>query len=663
MDRLNALNEEDKLAMQAAAAQQIPPGGDDGAPRGGQTGIGQHGADQGEPGDGRQHLRPVERMGRGQQPPHQPRPQRPEGAAGGEFDGRHGAAPRGYPPQDTARHDMAQRDARPTPPRENLADEYRMSDDPEENARLLREKIESLENQIAEISQLNDEKRNQYREELVYRGAQLGKLKEQQELAEEETSYYRGAPVSSRQDDQLPEETPGHDHDGYDDGQGHSAHGYGEAAHDDIYELTAEQSAEADYEYLREQLEPHLDQREPHEQAAPHRPDHDYAGHPYGGHGHAAGHDHQHQVAEWHGQDPHAAQAADASFLGQQEAYYRGDHREEQSPVLPQFLNSPPPSKLMRPKFVSAVGTLVAVLVIGGVAYSFFGQGVSDIVKSDFASLSGEKQTEKLSEIVPQREIELAAPAPAVEETKVAAALTPAQFAAAFKVESLIGVAGQEIALPVSLPELGGFPSAFVMLRDLPEWASVPNGRLVSGSWIVSANDAEALKVKIPDDQPGTFKFEADLVFKPGETPVTRSVNAVIAPASKAAEPKEKAAVVANAPVVKDPEQIKAPEATVSRGPLIIDQALEEKWLERGTRLLRAGDVSAARLAFSHLAEQGSGRGALAMGMTFDPNQPSSRVVAGIEPDVKRARFWYQRALALGNEAAREPLRILGPGE
>ena len=244
------------------------------------------------------------------------------------------------------------------------------------------------------------------------------------------------------------------------------------------------------------------------------------------------------------------------------------------------------------------------------------------------------------------------------------AALSPAQFAAAFQVESLIGVAGQEIILPVSLPDLGGYPAAFVVLRNLPQWAGVPNGRLVSGNWIVAAGAAKNLAVKIPDDQPGTFKFEADLVFKPGETPVTRTVNAVIAPVTQAATPEEKApAVVANAPVVEQPEQIKTPEATASRGPLIIDQALEEKWLERGTRLLRAGDVSAARLAFSHLAEQGSGRGALAMGMTFDPNQPSSRVVAGIEPDVKRARFWYQRALALGNESAREPLRILGPGE
>jgi hypothetical protein len=221
------------------------------------------------------------------------------------------------------------------------------------------------------------------------------------------------------------------------------------------------------------------------------------------------------------------------------------------------------------------------------------------------------------------------------------------------------------------LPSDERLASAFLVVRNLPDWAKLNAGRQMNGLWMVSASQVEDLKVLIPDDQPGQFSFEVDLVVNAGDAPVTKKVRADIAPyqapepevvespVEKAPEPKAKEEVAVLDPQTDNSELIEQPEVGVKQGPLIIDQALEEKWLERGTRLLRAGDVSAARLAFSHLAEQGSGRAALAMGMTYDPNQPSSRVVAGIKVDVERAKFWYKRALSLGHEGARDPLRQL----
>jgi hypothetical protein len=445
----------------------------------------------------------------------------------------------------------------------------------------------------------------------------------------------------------------------------------GQDNQDQTYELSPEELAEADYEYLREQLEPRLDNSQSGEARNTGRggeyeyPPQHYSEAPY--QPYPQGYDQQ-GFEQPYRQMPDGPQTQDAPFITpqqaphSQDAYYQerqqGLQREESQPALPQFLNTPQQQKIMRPRFINMIGMLFAALVIGSVGYFYLGEGVSDVVKSDFNGFGG-KEAAKLSDIVPRRNLEVVQPK-LTESKALVVAVNPAQLAAQFKVEPLIGEAGKTIDLPVQLPNLAEFPSAFLVLRNMPDWASVDSGRLVNGAWIISQSDASQIKVEIPEDQPGTFAFVAELVFNAGEAPIAQKVNAVIAPVTRAAAQRDKAVVVGGTPAsVEQPEQIKTPEVSTNRGPLIIDQALEEKWLERGTRLLRAGDVAAARLAFSHLAEQGSGRGALAMGMTFDPNQPSSRVVAGIDPDVKRARFWYQRALALGNESAREQLRLL----
>lgn len=653
MDRLNALNEEDKIAM-AAHAQRAEHDGYNG-PQNGQRNGQENGQD------------PSYFQQGGYAPAGHDDEEMPPQTMGGpemyaprhdEHEAEYGAHPE-YSEQGARAMSQGDGHSEGTgnsdEPRdqESQAGDYQMmaEEDPSENARLLRERIETLERQIAEISRHTQEKPEEYREELIYRGVELGKLKaKEREVTSGEGRIYRGVEV---QDSDMGAASVGQDN------------------QDQTYELSPEELAEADYEYLREQLEPRLDNSQSGEARNTGRggeyeyPPQHYSEAPY--QPYPQGYDQQ-GFEQPYRQMPDGPQTQDAPFITpqqaphSQDAYYQerqqGLQREESQPALPQFLNTPQQQKIMRPRFINMIGMLFAALVIGSVGYFYLGEGVSDVVKSDFNGFGG-KEAAKLSDIVPRRNLEVVQPK-LTESKALVVAVNPAQLAAQFKVEPLIGEAGKTIDLPVQLPNLAEFPSAFLVLRNMPDWASVDSGRLVNGAWIISQNDASQIKVEIPEDQPGTFAFVAELVFNAGEAPIAQKVNAVIAPVTRAAAQRDKAVVVGGTPAsVEQPEQIKTPEVSTNRGPLIIDQALEEKWLERGTRLLRAGDVAAARLAFSHLAEQGSGRGALAMGMTFDPNQPSSRVVAGIDPDVKRARFWYQRALALGNESAREQLRLL----
>jgi TPR repeat protein len=78
-----------------------------------------------------------------------------------------------------------------------------------------------------------------------------------------------------------------------------------------------------------------------------------------------------------------------------------------------------------------------------------------------------------------------------------------------------------------------------------------------------------------------------------------------------------------------------------------------------GMAFLKSGDLSAARPLFLRAADAGSANAAFMLGETFDPLVMQRLGVVGIEPDVVRARRWYEKAEELGsNVAARELAKL-----
>jgi hypothetical protein len=90
-----------------------------------------------------------------------------------------------------------------------------------------------------------------------------------------------------------------------------------------------------------------------------------------------------------------------------------------------------------------------------------------------------------------------------------------------------------------------------------------------------------------------------------------------------------------------------------------ISAALEEALLKKGAMLLRNGDLSAARLNFETLALRGSAKGAYALGQTFDPVILAPLPVAGLKPNLEKAKEWYGRAARFGSKDAAQRLSEL----
>jgi TPR repeat protein len=81
--------------------------------------------------------------------------------------------------------------------------------------------------------------------------------------------------------------------------------------------------------------------------------------------------------------------------------------------------------------------------------------------------------------------------------------------------------------------------------------------------------------------------------------------------------------------------------------------------LARGLELLRARDISGARLLFQRAASEGSAQAAFHLAETYDPRMLVAWQVIGIAGDPARARDLYERAARDGVPNARERLSAL----
>jgi TPR repeat protein len=79
----------------------------------------------------------------------------------------------------------------------------------------------------------------------------------------------------------------------------------------------------------------------------------------------------------------------------------------------------------------------------------------------------------------------------------------------------------------------------------------------------------------------------------------------------------------------------------------------------RGVDAEKRGDLSGARRFYASAAELGDAAAARGLGRLYDPAYVSHTAIGGIDPDPTLARFWYNRAVSLGDAGAAPLLQAL----
>jgi hypothetical protein len=194
---------------------------------------------------------------------------------------------------------------------------------------------------------------------------------------------------------------------------------------------------------------------------------------------------------------------------------------------------------------------------------------------------------------------------------------------------------------------------------------------LSSNRWSLPAKDADETFVSAPQDFSGTMEAIVRL-YSPGNeslqtakirlewarSPVIKATDAASpAPAPQAFMPTKSEPP----PVIADPNQpttgqvdsrpvsqtnpSQSEEAQASNRPRPAQDS--DALLQVGERMLREGDIAAARVALRRAAEAGSAEAARDLGMSFDPSF-LRRIGAAAAPDLAQAAEWYGTAKRLG---------------
>lgn len=230
-----------------------------------------------------------------------------------------------------------------------------------------------------------------------------------------------------------------------------------------------------------------------------------------------------------------------------------------------------------------------------------------------------------------------------------------------FSVEDIIGIAGQEAAVELTLPsaedlqQAGAETGSFLLIRNVPNVLSFSAGMSTGRVWVVPLREAANLRLMSQPVATGSFRLEFSLIG-PGnrvlavrDTPVELRSSDVLAGTTPVA-PKPTAATAA-------PEPAPRPAAVQPSKPIAKEE--EARLLQRANNLIKEGALSEARLILKWLADRGSGAGALALARSYDEAFVTSQPALGVRADMKEARRWYERAAELQNAEAKKRLSEL----
>jgi hypothetical protein len=219
------------------------------------------------------------------------------------------------------------------------------------------------------------------------------------------------------------------------------------------------------------------------------------------------------------------------------------------------------------------------------------------------------------------------------------------------------GEPGKPLALQIELPQKAFSGPFYISITGIPVQFAVSNGVRSGNDLLVTGNELKGLTITAPPTFSGRFAFGVKLFDTEHKLVVAGAAFVTIR--ERGVTPSGAGAWAAQRNAQISPASPQPPASQIPRRVNSVSPEEESLQLKRSDILLKSGDISAARLILATLSDEGSGRAAYALGMTYDPLFFSSNFIRGMAPEPPKAMFWYKRAFELGyQEASTAMLRL-----
>ena len=181
--------------------------------------------------------------------------------------------------------------------------------------------------------------------------------------------------------------------------------------------------------------------------------------------------------------------------------------------------------------------------------------------------------------------------------------------------------AGEDVPFSIAIDSVDMLPArSIIAIREIPPGATFSQGRPYGSSeWSLTPDEIGDLQLRLPKGVTSGTDMHIELMGADGT---------ILASATTRLE------------IAQDP-----------RATLVLRSDESDRiddLINHGQKMVEVGYLAGARAYFRRAFEAGSGEAALLLGACYDPAFIEKIGAQGIEPDLKEARTWYERAKQLG---------------
>ena len=181
--------------------------------------------------------------------------------------------------------------------------------------------------------------------------------------------------------------------------------------------------------------------------------------------------------------------------------------------------------------------------------------------------------------------------------------------------------AGEDVPFSIAIDSVDMLPArSIIAIREIPPGATFSQGRPYGSSeWSLTPDEIGDLQLRLPKGVTSGTDMRIELMGADGT---------ILASATTRLE------------IAQDP-----------RAALVLRSDESDRiddLINHGQKMVEVGYLAGARAYFRRAVEAGSGEAALLLGACYDPAFIEKIGAQGIEPDLKEARTWYERAKQLG---------------